>query len=145
MESPPSSGHAAVSASTTRDEDIDICFINKAGRVSLGNSQSYGGETLAPSTKPTLPNRSTAGATTGAGWNSNVAGPSRTSMHESQNQTAVTLSTTNSSQSQTSEEFPQGSNEVPETSLIPDEILVPEELESYLAQQEPDDSYFTLM
>lgn len=151
MDNPPSRD-PAVSATTIRDDGIDICFINKAGWVSLGNSRDYGSQVPAPSTGPALPSRSPTDAATGVGENSastSVAGQSHgTSTHENQDQTSVTPTANNSIQSRASEKSFQRSVGVSETSIIPEKILLLEELKCHLAQKpapKPNDSYFTLM
>ena len=142
MANSPSHEQSVASASKVRD----ICFVDKEGHVSLGNSLKYGHETPAPSARPSLSSRSPTGAPTNANQNpaiTTTAGPSsKTCTQGSPHQAGTTPQESGRSQNHTSRGPLPGSNGVPEDSLIPEQIL--EEGESHEAEM-PDDSYFTLM
>jgi hypothetical protein len=122
MANPPSSEHSAVSASTIQDDKIDICFVDKEGHISFGNSLKYGKETPAPSTRPSLSSRSPTGANENSA-RTTAAGPSiGTCIHGSQHRNR-TPPANNWIQNHVSGGPLSGSNGIPEDSLIPDQIL----------------------
>lgn len=139
MARPPSGEQSAIPAPMPQNNHIDICFISKQGKVSVGDSEQYGNQTPAPSTHPSISSRSptvaTAGTGTNVGMTSSVGPSSGTSIHGSQRQTE-------SSQDHTAKISASGSNVIDEYSLIPAQFL--EHSESPVATK-PKDSYFTLM
>jgi hypothetical protein len=113
------------------ETDIDICFINEEGRVSIGNSWLYASEPPRPPAPPHVLSQIPSSATVQIGSNRpmpTVTGPPNgTSLHGSQHQSEP--------------------EEVEEYSLIPSQFIRIEEGES-LETIRPDphkDSYFTLM
>jgi hypothetical protein len=128
MANPSSTEHSAVPPTANL---YDICFVDKEGRVSLGDSLEYGEETPAPSAVSSLSSRSPTGANEIPALTA-VSGPHH----------PVTTSTaSNSSHARTSEGPHPESKSVPVESLIPAEIL----LQGESAGAKPTDSYFTLM
>jgi hypothetical protein len=95
MATPPNRELSAVRAPAPQT-DIDICFIDKEGKVSVGNSWQYGKSTPALLAQPIVSSRSPNSAAVGISPNpatTSVAGPSSgTSSQGSQHQTEATSS-----------------------------------------------------
>lgn len=146
MADPSSNEHSTISASTSPDDERDICFVNKKGRVSLGNSLAYGKETPASSTRPSLSSRSASAIPTGGDVNSATlteAGLSKVaSTHRIQHYASTTPPAHESSQNQQGAGSLPRSKNISEESLMPNQILLKEESRVAI---KPKDSYFTLM
>ena len=142
MTTPPSGEQSAIPAPIPQNNHIDICFISKQGKVSVGDSEQFGIQTPAPSTHPSISSRSPTVATAGTGTNvemaSSAGSSSSTSSHGSQRQTGATSPPNESGQDHTAKTSASRSNDIEEYSLIPAQFL--EHGESPVATK-PKDSY----
>jgi hypothetical protein len=145
MATPPNREQSAVRAPAPQT-DIDICFIDKEGKVSVGNSWQYGKSTPAPLAQPNVSSRSPNSAAVDISPNpaiTSVARPSSgTSSQGSQRQTEATSSANETSQNKSPDRSSSRTNDVEEFTLIPSQFLLKGES---LEAPPSDNPYFTLM
>lgn len=142
-----SDGESFPAPSSSLDKrKIDICFINKEGKVSVGDSTEYGNVSPAPSTTASLSSRAPTGAsdktTNSLNESAAVTKSNGPSGPEGSQQTMTTSTAKDSSQKFSSKEKLSKSESDPDDTLHPENFLVKGESS---VPDKPDDSYFTIM
>lgn len=139
-ESVPASG------SSLGKSKIDICFIDKGGKVSVGDSTQYGTVTPAPSVPASLSSRTPTGAMDQISKSSNnpasAIKPNVTSGPEGHQRTKTTSVANDSSQIYSNKDKLSKSESDLDHGLHPKDFLVKGESPE---PHKPEDSYFTLM